>query len=671
MNITCRVSAHKIHAEDVTISYNNYSLHVNNLDFEGVVDYNLNSPIYVEQGDDYIKVVVGGKGQSNLYLDAKLDVNGKKLGLEGYIQLQNSNDNFTIYIGNLSGNVTLDIDGSAVVDIENFHLWYGDIIDVKIKSLSGGFSINTTKSEGRINLDVNDMQLKVNIDTSISIENENVTLRGEIDIDVQGGAEGNLSICWNEDGLKSIDANCDASVSMKTIVKNLYFQIGNLSVGADLLEIEGNGSLEITKSHLDAEGHLKTLKIENMHVSTNLENTSISGNISFQSNGYVHLQMTRFEQYRFLLTADGGVEIEDIIFRLLSNYGNATFSVRRIVVSTDGYVNFSYIQNELSTICWVNFSQVSIEDIFVSLGNFSGYSPGGSGSGTIKIVLSADLCIEKGDDWFKITLSDKSSGTIDINENFEVNGTFGGIRGLITFKNPDDKFVIYVKNLSGNVTADIDGSAVASIEDFHFWYGNIIDIDIPNLSFAFSLSTTQKEGSITIVGTTSVDVNANLSINRKNFTVQGHFSIEGSLEGNVTISWNESGITYIGGDVNGQTDIHLQMKNLVINYGNFSLSCDTLQINNSINLQIEVKDGSLHLYITSSGDITVYNLNIKVGVYEGSRATFGTVTFNGFIDVELHFANSTATMLSTKNSDTDSNSISKFLEDLIRWIWRW
>ncbi|RLF57656.1 MAG: hypothetical protein DRN25_06185, partial [Thermoplasmata archaeon] len=653
------------------ISYNNYSAHVNNLDFEGIVDYNLNSPIYVEQGDDYIKVIIGGKGQSNLYLDTILSVNGKKLGLEGHIQLQNGDDNFTIYIGNLSGNVTVDIDGSAVASIENFHFWYEDIIDIKIESLSGEFSINTTKGEGCIDLDLSDAQLKVNVDTSISIENENVNLRGEIDINIQGGTEGTLSICWDEEGLKSIDGNCDASASMDIIVRNLYFQIGNLSAGADLLEIEGNGGIEISKSHLDVEGYLQTLKIENMYISTNLENTSISGNISFQSNGYVHLQMTKSEQQRFLLTADGGVEITDLIFKSFSNYGNATFSVGRIAISTDGYVDFSYVQNELSVICWINFSQVSIEDIFVSFGNLSGYSPGGSGSGTIKIVLSSNLHIEKGDDWFRIILGEESSGTIDINENFEINGAFGGISGLITFKNPDGKFVVYVKNLSGNVVADIDGSAVASIENFHFWYENVIDIEIPDLSVAFSLSTTKKEGSITIVGATSVDLNANLSINRKNFTIQGSFSVQGSLEGNITISWDESGITYIGGDVNGQTDIHLQIENLLLNYGKFSLSCDILYVDGSIDMMLESDGSNLHFYVKPSGEITVHNLHVKFESYEGSYAVFLTITTDAEIDVELHFANSTATMLSTKSNEVNNNSTLQFLENLIRWIWGW
>ena len=147
--------------------------------------------------------------------------------------------------------------------------------------------------------------------------------------------------------------------------------------------------------------------------------------------------------------------------------------------------------------------------------------------------------------------------------------------------------------------------------------------------------------------------------------------MQGSLEGNITISWDESGITYIGGDVNGQTDIHLQIENLLLNYGKFSLSCDILYVDGSIDMMLKSDGSNLHFYVKPSGEITVHNLHVKFESYEGSYAVFLTITTDAEIDVELHFANSTATMLSTKSNEVNNNSTLQFLENLIRWIWGW
>ena len=199
-----------------------------------------------------------------------------------------------------------------------------------------------------------------------------------------------------------------------------------------------------------------------------------------------------------------------------------------------------------------------------------------------------------------------------------------------------------------------------------------MDVKIPSIAVAFTLSTTKKVGSINIVGVSTANINADLSINKKDLSISGHFSFQGNLEGNITLSWNENGITYIGGDVKTQADVQIQMENILLVYGNFSLSCDTLYINGGINLYLEADGSNLHLYMQSSGSITVYNLQVKVGFYEGSYAIFGTITVSGYIDITLHFVESTATMLSSsdENKVNDTNALLAFLDNLVKFV-RW
>ena len=452
-----------------------------------------------------------------------------------------------------------------------------------------------------------------------------LSLAGHLHFDIIGNSEGFASIVWNETGLKSINADFDSSTYAGLIVEDVLLHINASYLSLERFAITGTGSLDISNDSIEFIGNLNTFAVDNLNLVS--EQRNFSFDINATASGYVDLLFNLFEPNNFSFSSEGVLEVNDLSIIVESSKVNVSVYAREIDFNATSYLHFEYIEDALGTRCLVTVSGVYIHDLYITYNNLSGYIPAIGFEGTIEIFLSSLVHFEKGDDWFRVIIEGGGSGYASVHAALEYNGTIGGIDAILQLQNSDENFTVYVYNLSGKPCFEIDGSALISIKNFHIWYSDIVDLSIPTLNISFVLEGSEKSGSITIVGATSLDIDTQISLNGKNLTIAGNFQHEGGSDTNLTISWDQSGITGIGGAITLSSSSNITITGMAIGYGNLSVEATSITMNGSMNFEFSSDETNVTFTLVVEVIATIYQLSVEAGGYTGGLALYGSVTF--------------------------------------------
>lgn len=602
----------------------------------------------------------------------RIEIDRFSLGGVGNVSVELSPDGIGVETGGTGKGVSSELDVGLDVTVPTEE---GDLIvdtDLYIYGRATGplnFYYNSTgfMLGGDFGLDG---EIRVDIDEISAVVNETpIYAEVHFDLQINTSAHGTVTIRWNETGLQSIKADFDSEINGYVRIYDVSINAGDYGGDLESLIIRGNGGLSIKGNTFSVKGELSEANINNLYLRLPGQNISLSGGLS--TSRYTNLSLTVNSFTDFAFSSDGSFNVRNLHLSVETDNTTASVSFGKLEFDTDSYLGFRYIANNLNISCNVTAHNIYAENIVLAFGNQTLYLPTIDFEGSFVFNLNSPLIIEQGEDWMRIVVGGNGQAELVLNSLLNVNGTELGLFGYIGLRNSNEDFTIYISNLSENPNVTVDGSAIASLQNFHFWYGSAVDIEIPALSVAFSLSTAKNVGTFSIVGVTNTNIDGSISINKRNFSISGHVWFEGDAEGNITISWNESGITYVGGYVESQATANLRFENITISYENFTLSCQILYINGSISLSLEANDTTLTLHLEPSGVIEVYKLYVRIGSYEGSRAIYGTITTNATIDITLHFSGSTATILSSNRDANIEDSVSQPMENLFRFIWRW
>lgn len=230
--------------------------------------------------------------------------------VSGTIQLKTTSDLFNITWETIDGNLSLNIDGAALIGLSDFYLWVKDKVEISIPEISINFEINTVGKDGSLMLylDDNVVSANVNISDMNFTDLFGITLKGSIAVVLDAEASGTINIAWNESGRTSIDGDFEADATGSIDITNFEFNY--------------KGLVDISMSRLFIDGGL------------NVDFSSIAGNMS--------------------LYAD--VDITDIVISDLSFYSSIVFTSLPLGISADmditfdgtGFINIVYSNDTLA-----------------------------------------------------------------------------------------------------------------------------------------------------------------------------------------------------------------------------------------------------------------------------------------------------------------------------------
>jgi len=228
----------------------------------------------------------------SIYLSTEhsFTVNGEVGGLIGTIDIKSTGGALNISWDTVDGNLTFAIDGSAVVKLENFHLWLSDRFDISIPLISCAFTFNSEAQSGELELilDESSVDIDVNFVNLDFSQIGDISLSFTLDLDLQASGSGYLCLSWEE---------------------------GNFTeLTADLNNVQGSGYIDI----------IDFVFISNL-VEVSCSRLYISGDLNFE----VHVL-----DKNFTLNAGGTGTLTDIIItELYLNVGLNT--IIPLAVSTD------------------------------------------------------------------------------------------------------------------------------------------------------------------------------------------------------------------------------------------------------------------------------------------------------------------------------------------------
>jgi len=265
LNITCCVDVSNITLYGLVLSFNESFYGPFNVTGDFSACFTLNSDLKIDFGLDWIRITIGGNGRAGLNINAQLrNINNYRGYLAADMSLASGSDSFVINISNISGNIHLDVFGSAVLSLDLFELYLEncttdeELVNISIENFMVSFGLNASIEKSEMVLIVEDAGLSLdNGHVYISMkEKVNVSLYGTIDVDMSANLSGSIKLVSNETGLQNLSVDFTGDVHIE--ITNLYFayvnkiKSTNIALEVGLISINGNADIHITKDYIEA-----------------------------------------------------------------------------------------------------------------------------------------------------------------------------------------------------------------------------------------------------------------------------------------------------------------------------------------------------------------------------------------------------------------------------------
>jgi len=360
------------------------------------------------------------------------------------------------------------------------------------------------------------------------------------------------------------------------------FKMDGINVTADELSINGAGGVIISGEGISAGGLLDSLVVDNLKVDLALFNGTfdLSGQFDLSASGLVLLTIEN-NSMNFSTLDVGGASVAISDFYL--NYNDSMIiSADSITIDATGLlllqINFSQsptLKVQLAADGSVTIANMVVvfDGITINLGSFSF-------TGSFAVMAGVSI----GDNSIKIS----GELVMDVDVAFNINGTDGGLSGIFYFSSPSDSVYINWSAGAGFKNLSVEGTGEFSIDDFRFWFGDMVDISVEHLAGSFDLSNNGSVGRIDLlVDNSFVDVDINVALDlgdHVNLTLSGIFNvtIDGAADGNVWVSWNRTGDkpkVSFGGNLEGAGTIDASVTDLVFKMDGINVTADELSIN--------------------------------------------------------------------------------------------
>jgi len=245
----------------------------------------------------------------------------------------------------------------------------------------------------------------------------------------------------------------------------------------------------------------------------------------------------------------------------------------------------------------------------------------GNRSFCYEFLLNGTIEFDFGDNfsWGYIKLYGAAAFLID--GTFERNGKKGGVYGLISLKSYKGSLNIswHTEIIDENETRvfNVKGAALLALKDFHIWFADILDINIPSFNGSLILeNASRKSGNLSLdlkgIGSKSsfehmgfnfsstgiIETSKDLIINitMKNITRKSGRIFSASWD----LSWSNYTVSDFSLNYSGNRYLSIEYLNISIknNYSNFSFVSDRLVFNGSVDFEFNSSD---------FGDITIFD----------------------------------------------------------------
>jgi len=272
-----------IEIQDVHIGYNGFWYNAS------YVTVGENDTVYFEFGgeldivyefaNDFSWGYISIKGSAYMNLDISFNWNGTDGGIKGEIYLQSHDDAFNISWITVDGQKKFTLDGSALLQLSDFHTWFGDIFDVSIPELSGSFILeNASKQEGFFTFEFEGSGF-LHLNTSFTSENESdVLLNVSLDAQIESGeSPASIAVAWDDYNVTSFEIRLEGEGSL--VINDLDMQHtedGNTSLTVENLTAFFTGYLAKAVIATNETNETVVFTLEDAEIFLHIDDVNIS-----------------------------------------------------------------------------------------------------------------------------------------------------------------------------------------------------------------------------------------------------------------------------------------------------------------------------------------------------------------------------------------------------------
>ncbi|MBN2065601.1 MAG: hypothetical protein JW771_02200 [Candidatus Thermoplasmatota archaeon] len=475
----------------------------------------------------------------------------------------------------------------------------------------------------------------------------------------------NGKVTWNLSSLDRLDAGCLSITSTEAIstvhLDAITGHTGSTTVSLDIESkprIDATLSWNIAQEYLCIEQSRMDLSISVLF--TNNKGNTFAGSCAYQPREHSSLTLSFAalftDDVSFGLSGSSFILQNMSMFFTIQGLGNLTIFMDQVVKRNPGAINLSIqgMQNGDSVLCNCSLEVTGgVEITNLSIGYNGAWHNASSvvveDHDTLFFMLSAtlDISYEFADDFSWGYISFSGSLYMNLNVVLNWNGTQGGLKGEITLKSLYDAFVISWKTIDEKRYFTLNGTSLVSLSDFHAWFDEIFDIDIPQLHGSFVLKNASKQQgffSLTFQGSGLLSLNTSFSSeNESNTTILLSLSTEimsGDPPATVAVGWDQHNITGIELDVldGGHLVVHncslvviedsnvsLHIENLTASFTGYFLRMVLPTNSSNTTMRSTLKDAEISLHIDT---INLSSSELDLGEFIFISQVQGTATFS-------------------------------------------
>jgi hypothetical protein len=366
-----------IELQDVHIGYNGFWYNASSVivgendtlyfEFGGELD------IVYEFANDFSWGYIFIKGSAYMNLDISFNWNGTDGGIKGEIYLQSHDDAFNISWTTVDGQKKFTLNGSALLQLSDFHTWFGDIFDVSIPELSGSFMLeNASEQEGFFTFEFEGSGF-LRLNTSFTSENESdVLLNVSLDAQIESGeSPASIAVAWDDYNVTSFEIRLEDRGTL--IINDLDMQHtedGNTSLTVENLTAFFTGYLAKAVIATNETNETVVFTLEDAEIFLHIDDVNISsreldlGECIFSSHaiGRAEISLLNFSNYSYQdpnlvenlsrynvtmsITASNRLDLDTFYIEHLGNY--STVSMKNLsIVGGHSEINISVVTNPL------------------------------------------------------------------------------------------------------------------------------------------------------------------------------------------------------------------------------------------------------------------------------------------------------------------------------------
>jgi len=248
--------------------------------------------VYIAEDFSWGRIII--KGSNILYINSSFVFKGRHGKVTGIVYFNSPDDKLEISWETINGEKVFTMDGSGILGLSDFHLWFEDVIELNIEELSGSLLIeDVSLKEGDIVFTIQGTDTSFNFDAKFSSKDiDDISVNVSFDIKFERKSSISFILSWENYNITSCGFQAGSNLEADISRVNILVEISDSMILFTGEKLMLQGICDLTFDICDDAASFSvsafvSMDDWNIHLRSNATDKFILENLSLYLNGTI------------------------------------------------------------------------------------------------------------------------------------------------------------------------------------------------------------------------------------------------------------------------------------------------------------------------------------------------------------------------------------------------